>query len=99
MSNFDIIKSLAKNISLQYTNNINKISNNLLVYIFNINNISSENKDKIGTIYKYLTTLYLNPNIKNFNHNKSKYDTHKLNKKTNNHKQIIMTKYVVVRKT
>jgi hypothetical protein len=65
-----MLSELGKNVPISYLNNWGK---NELVYYFNSESKISENKDKIGTIYKYLTTLYLNPNIKNFNKNKSNY--------------------------
>jgi hypothetical protein len=65
-----MLSELGKNVPLHY---LRKWGKNELIYYFNSEIKISKNKDKIGTIYKYLTTLYVNPSIKNFNNDKSGY--------------------------
>lgn len=47
---------------------------NELVYFFNSEKMINDNPEKIGNIYKFLTTLYLNPNIKMFNPQLPRYN-------------------------
>ena len=59
-----MLSQLGTNFPSEILNTWNK---NELVYYFNSEIKIFNNKEKIGTIYKYLTTLYINPQIKNHN--------------------------------
>lgn len=65
-----MLSELGTNFPTKILNTWNK---NELVYYFNSEIKHFNNKNKIGTIYKYLTTLYINPKIKNNNNVKNDY--------------------------
>jgi len=61
-----MLSELGKNVPYAYLNTWNK---NELVYYFNYELKFNNNPEKIGNIYKLLTVIYVNPNIKNMNLN------------------------------
>ena len=59
-----LLSEMGKNVPYDWVNGWGK---NELVYFFNYDKIFSNNEAMIGTKYKLLTSIYINPLIKNYN--------------------------------
>jgi len=80
-----ILAPLGLNFNLDIYKSWNK---NDLVYYFNTENKIEDNPDKINNIYKYLTLLYINPNIKNYKRERTNEYCHTF-RKSKYHSEII----------
>ena len=59
-----MLSELGKNVPLEH---VNTWAKNELVYYFNAEKKFETNPELVGTVYKTLTSLYINPLIKNYN--------------------------------
>jgi hypothetical protein len=79
-----LLSELGKNVPYDYVNGWGK---NELVYYFNCEQKFSKNPEMIGKKYKLLTSIYINPLVKNYNNPKRKGYCHTF-RKSNYHKTL-----------